>query len=298
MAVRWRHRAEYVLLRSSTAILNVLPYRVALAFAAGLAALVYAVARRRTAEARRRIAQVFPDKSPRAVAAIARRSLRGLFFSAVETVRFLKLDRAWIARHIDVGNFPEQVEAHLKPGQGALLVIPHMGNWELSGLVASRRGHAMFFLVGRQRNPLTERFMNRARSVTGVDIIIRDENAPRQVLRKLRAGKIFGVLPDVRLRTPGIPVRFLGCSAEMPGGIVMFARHTGVPLFVGHVRREGWTRHVWEFHPPVWADPAADKEAEAHRLMQYVADCFTDVIRRYPDQYFWYNRRWILEPRV
>ncbi len=298
MAVRWRYRVEYGLLRFWAAALNALPYRLALLVAAALAAGAYRMARRRAAEARRRIAEVFPEKSAREVGRIARRALRNLFFSGIETLRFARAGDAWIARHVNIGNFPEVVEARLERGRGALLVIPHMGNWEMAGLIAARRGHPMFFLVGRQRNPLAESFMNRARAATGVVVITRDEHAVRHVLRNLRAGRIFGILPDVRMKTPGVPVTFLGKPMDLPGGVGLFARRTGIPVFIGYVRREGWTRHVWEFQPPLWADPAADKEADDRRLSQAVADSFSEVIRRFPDQYFWYNKRWILDPRA
>ncbi|HMP76377.1 MAG TPA: lysophospholipid acyltransferase family protein [Kiritimatiellia bacterium] len=297
MAVRWRYRAEYALLVSISALLNALPLRLALLLAAGCSALVYRLSPGRPRAARKRIAEVFPDKTPGEVDIIARRALRNLFFSVVETLRFPRLDRAWMERHIDVGNFPEQVEAHLKPGQGAMLVIPHMGNWEMAGLYAGMRGIPMFFLVGRQRNPLAERFLNRARSATGIDVLTRDENSARVILRHLKAGKVFGILPDVRMKMPGVAVNFLGHPADLPGGIGLFARRLGVPVFIGHVRRIGWTRHAWQFLPPIWSDPEADPEADAKRITQLAADHFTEAVRRHPDQYFWYNKRWVLEPR-
>lgn len=298
MAVRWRYRVEYALLRGSAALLNALPYRLALILGAGLACLAAAsVARSRMANARRRIAQVFPEKTAREVNRIARTALRNIVFSVIESIRFPRLDRAWIDRHLDVGNFVQNVEAHLKEGQGAVFAIPHMGNWEMAGLVAGQRGHPMFFLVGRQRNPLAEEFMNTTRAATGITVIPRDQNTARHILRHLREGKIFGILPDIRMPAQGVRVNFLGQEVELPGGIALFARHARVPICIGYVRRVGWTRHKWEFLPPVWTDPNLDKDADAVRITQIVADHFTDAIRRYPDQYFWFNKRWVLEAR-
>ncbi len=298
MPVRWRHRVEYVLLRGCAALFRRLPFCISFVLAAGLAALAYRLFPKRPAEARRRIAQVFPHKSLSEVRAIAKIGLRNLFFSAIETIRFQKLPARWIERHVEVGNFPENVEAHIQKGRGALFVIPHMGNWELAGLVAGRRGLPLFFLVGRQRNPLSEAYLNRVRRATGLEYIPRDHKSTRILLRRLREGKIFGILPDVRMKTPGVPVRLFGVNADMPGGVAMLARHSDVPIFLGHVRRVGWWRHVWEFEPPIKVDPAADPDQESLRIHQRIADYFTEVVRRYPDQYFWYNRRWVLEPRA
>ncbi len=297
MAVRLRYRVEYAILRGTAGLLNALPYPMALAIGAGLALLTTMLAPRRVREAHRRIAEVFPEKSPREVKRISRIALRNVFFSFVESLRFPKLNRAWTERHVDVGNFSQEAEAHIKPGQGAVFAIPHMGNWEMAGLVAGQRGLPMFFLVGRQRNPLANQFLNDTRSATGMTVVQRDQNAARNILKHLREGKTFGILPDVRMPARGAPVNFLGRDVEFPGGIAMFARHANVPICIGHVRRVGWTKHVWEFIPPLWADPTLSKEADSARIMQIAADHFTAAIRRHPEQYFWFNKRWVLEPR-
>ncbi|MCO5061271.1 MAG: lysophospholipid acyltransferase family protein [Kiritimatiellae bacterium] len=297
MAVRFRYRVEYALLRGSAALLNALPYPLALAFGAGLAALTPLFGSRRVVEARRRIAEVFPEKSQREVRRIARIALRNLAFNLVEALRFPHMTREWIERHVDVGNFDNATVAHIQPGQGALFVVPHMGNWEMAGLVAGQRGLPIFLLVGRQRNPLTDTFMREIRSATGVTVVVRDQLAVRNVLRNLRVGKALAILPDLRMPTTGVPVNFLGRDVEFPGGTALFARHTHVPVCIGHVRRVGWTKHVWEFLPPMWSDPALSKEEDAQRILQTAADHFSEAIRRHPEQYFWFNKRWVLEAR-
>lgn len=297
MAVRLRYRVEYALLRGSAAFFNALPYPLALGVGACFARLIFILAKSRVREAQRRIREVFPEKTDAEVKRIARISLRNVVFSAVEALRFPRLTRDWLDRHLDVGNFPEMVEAHLEKGKGAVFAIPHMGNWEMAGLAASKRGHPMFFLVGRQRNPLADEFLNKTRAATGVTVIPRDKNTARNILRHLREGKTFGILPDVRMPGEGVAVNFLGREAVLPGGIALFARHANVPICIGHVRRVGWTRHKWEFIPPVWSDPSRDKSADEKHILQLAADHYTEAIHRYPEQYFWYNKRWVNEPR-
>lgn len=297
MAVRLRYRVEYALLRGIAAFLNALPYPFALAIGAFFARLIFAGAGSRVREAQRRIREIFPEKSDREVKRIAYISLRNIVFNLLESIRFPRLTREWVDRHIDVGNFPEMVEAYLEEGKGAVFTIPHMGNWEMSGLAAGQRGLPMFFLVGHQRNPLADKFINKIRAATGVTVILRDKNSARNVLRHLREGQTFGILPDVRMPGDGVPVKFLGRDVELPGGIALFARHAKVPICIGHVRRIGWTRHKWEFTPPVWSDPNLDKSADEIRILQLAADHFTGAICEHPEQYFWYNRRWVLEPR-
>jgi KDO2-lipid IV(A) lauroyltransferase len=78
--------------------------------------------------------------------------------------------------------------------------------------------------------------------------------------------------------------------------MAMFARHAGVPIFPVVVTRVGWTRHVGRIFAPVESDPAADKQADVQRMSQAVMDIISEAIMTEPGQWFWYNKRWVLEP--
>ena len=48
--------------------------------------------------------------------------------------------------------------------------------------------------------------------------------------------------------------------------------------------------------PTLRADPAADRDPEEMRLTREVLERFDDAIRATPEQWFWYNKRWVLDP--
>jgi KDO2-lipid IV(A) lauroyltransferase len=297
MKHRPRHLLEYGLLRALGGVLSRIPYRLALALAWCIAALLYGIGRSRVREAERRIREVFgATLDERGVRRAAWRSLRNLCFNVVEIVRLPRLTRAWVERHIDRGNLPDLMARHVAPGQGCILVIPHMGNWDLAGVGAGLTGVPVFVVAARQRNPLTDAFLTRMRAAQGMEVVMRDENVVKRVLRGLKGGRVLAFLTDLRSRTPGMKVQFLGREANVVAGLGLFARQANVPVFAGVVRRVGWTRHVWEFGEPLRADPALDKETDWLRITQLTMDIFERAIRRHPDQYFWYNRRWVLDP--
>ena len=65
----------------------------------------------------------------------------------------------------------------------------------------------------------------------------------RSVLRRLQSGEVMAVLPDVRMRTEAVGVRFLGGTANLGAGMAHFARLAKVPIVPCIILREGWTRH-------------------------------------------------------
>lgn len=295
--IRFKHRVEYVLLRGLGALVCAVPYRVALWLAWPVAALMHFVFRFRTAEARRRIRLVLGDETDRRrIRRIAWISWRNVCFNAVELMRMARMDRRWIARHMPGLDDTVRGIQQCMGGKGGLLAVPHMGSWDLGGVCCHILGLPLFFIARRQKNPLTDAYLNRLRGVSGVPTVLNDSRVLHSVIRRLKQGEIMAILPDVRARQEALDLAFLGGRANIGGGMGLFARQAKVPILPLYGVREGWTRHRWTLLPPVYPDLAADKRQDWQRMTQEIMDRFDAVIRQHPEQYFWYNKRWILDP--
>lgn len=296
MRYRPKHIVEYGALRVISGLVNVLPYRLALALGAALACIGFYLVRFRVAEAKRRIREVFGERfTASEVNQIAWISLRNTFFNAVEVMRMPKVTRRWAEQVTDHAQI-ENMRPILRPDRGAILVVPHTGNWDLAGVVAHLLGFPMFFIVGKQKNPLVDDWLNRMRGVTGIETIPRDSSLLKKVMKNLRAGKVLAFMTDLRSKTPGVKVQFLGKEANVVGGMGLFARQADVPIFPVVVTRVGWARHRWKFHDPIYPDPSLEKDRDWQRMTQLVMDIYDRAVREEPGQYFWYNKRWVLDP--
>jgi len=297
MQHRIKHVAEYAALRMIAALVNALPYRTALAVGWLNAWVSFGlfVSRRREAEAR--IRQVFPERSePQALRKIAWQSWRNMVFNAIEMLRVPHLAPEDLRALCADASGIEAVKAHCARGHGAILAVPHMGNWELAALVCRFEGIPIFSIAARQRNPLTDAYLNRLRSFHGIPVLTRGTSTMKEVLRRLRAGEVLAILPDVRVRQQGITVPFLGGMANLGAGMAMFARHAQVPVIPGAARRCGWTRHCYRAFEPIWPDDRTDKDTDVLRITRLVMQTIEQTIRQTPEQWFWFNRRWVLEP--
>jgi len=298
MKYRLKHLLEYAALRGVVGVVSRLPYRVALALGAGLAVPAWIVMWRRVREAERRVTEVFgAEWSPRAVRRIVFRALVRLGFMVVEMARLPRINDRWLARFTEgTSGAVERLRAHAATGRGAIVCIPHMGNWDLAGVTAARLGLPVFFLVGRQRNPLVDAYLNRLRGSSGAETIPRDAPALKPVIKNLRAGKMLAFMTDLRSKTPGVTVRFLGKDANVVAGLGFFARQADVPIFPVIARRRGWAHHAWDVFEPIEPDPALTREVDWARMTQRVMDIFSAAVRAAPHEYFWFNKRWIFDP--
>ncbi|MDD5708300.1 MAG: lysophospholipid acyltransferase family protein [Kiritimatiellae bacterium] len=297
MQHRLRHWVEYLALRLIAGVMRRLPHAMGLACAWLLARAAFHLFRFRRAETLRRIGEVFgPACSPRQRRRIAWLSLRNTCFNAVELMRARSYTAQWMRAHVE--NHDACVETLrqlvVKHG-GAIVAVPHLGNWDLAGLAVHLAGIKIFSVAGLQRNRLVNAWINRQRGC-GIDIIDRGSSALRQIVRRLRQGETFAILPDVRTRRPDLDIAFLGRTANLGRGMAQFARAAGVPIFPVIVSRRGWCRQRFDGLPPVYPDNALDKETDIRRMTGYVMAGIEAAIRADPGQWFWYNKRWVLEP--
>ena len=291
--MKLRHILEYAVFRLVTGVIHVLPTGVSVRLARGLASMNSLLIRPRLAKAEQRIEEVFGSTVTEAERRrIAREAWSNLHLNAVELV----IARRLLANEQDFANVVglDRLEKHLATGRGAVIAMAHVGNWELAGLAARRRGVPIFFLARRQNNPLMEAHLARLRQHFGVTAIDRDSHMLRDIVRRLKGGEVLAILTDLRARRGGLPIRFLGKVVWLPEGAAAFARMARVPVFPATARRTEGHRHEWTIHEPI--EPGSNVSSDG-LMMQRIMDTFDGFIRKYPDQFFWFNARWVLQPR-
>ena len=287
---------EYGALRAFCALVNALPYPVAMAMARGLALVLFDVFRFKRARTLARIAAAFPEKSGREVRAIARRSLANVLQSGVEMIRAPRLTRKWMDRHVIDGKmYKNRLQELVDEGHGVVIMVPHSGNWYMAAWSMAKYGLPLFALAARQRNPKIDAWMKR--QYGDIEVLDRSERSTLAAIRdKLRAGRAFAILPDLRVKAPDVEVDFLNGKANVSHAGAMFAVRTGAPIVVAAMRRENG-KHAFNHIATLRADEsAASPRAEAERLTREVMKLIDAEVRARPGEWYWYNKRWILQP--
>ena len=288
--------AEYLTLRFFCGLVNAIPYPLAMAIARGLgwtAFTVFGFKRRRTLE---RIRGVFPAKSSREAKAIAVRSLQNILQTAVEMMRAPRLDRRWMDRYVKDGQlYKDKLQSYVDEGKGVVIMVPHSGNWYMAAWSMAKYGLPLFAIAARQRNPKLNAWMNR--QYGDIEVLDRDcRDTLSQIREKLSAGRAFAILPDLRVWDKDVEADFLGGKANVSRSGAAFAVKCGCPIVVAIMSRQNG-QHVFNHIATLRPDPnAADRKEEARRLTREVLNLLSDEIMKNPGDWYWFNKRWILEP--
>lgn len=290
--VRPRYLVEYLALRGGLAAFAALPYGWALACAAGCARVLFALGWRR-GEAIRRVREVMgPEADAERIAAIG---LQYFLWALVDALYAPRRSARWLRRHVQLEGEQHLREA-MAAGGGAILAVPHLGSWEMAGMLGPMFGYRIVSLVARQRNWLVDRLIIRWRGQRGLAVVPRGGMAARRILRELARGAVLALPVDLRSPNRGVRVNFLGREADLAEGLGFFAVASGVPVMPCAVWRTSRFCHTVKIWPPIRCSGQLPRRNSAQQLLQSVLDVLTPVIRERPEQYFWYNRRWVLDP--
>lgn len=292
-----QHRVEYAAVRLAAAFLRLLPLRWAIAVGAGVARML-GPRRRQHRRAIQNLRRAFPEKSPAELERIARQMWGNMGRVTVETMLIDRLlsDQTRIA----IAHYGTWSARMSEPGPsiGATL---HMGNWELAIWPLTLFGRRPAGVYRPLANPYVDRWLRaqRLRLYPGglfgkgdLDEKAGGQRTARLMIDHVRRGGCMGFVCDHNERR-GIIVPFLGGRARFTHVPAMIARHVGARVWVGRcLRTTGEPRfsmHIEELELPHSNNRTADVES----LTIAIFARFEAWIREHPDQWMWWNTRWL-----
>ena len=172
-------------------------------------------------------------------------------FSAARTAR---LAPAQLGSVIQIENL-ELLEQALAAGNGVVLLLSHMGNWELLSRIVhlfppGARAGAFYRPLN---NPLLDQNVLKRRQADGTRMFSKRDN-PHLVAGFLREGGIVGILADQRVGAPGEVVRFFGRltrASPLPSLLARRAKSSVLALSLTTVAPGRWSaRFVATATPP------------------------------------------------
>jgi KDO2-lipid IV(A) lauroyltransferase len=286
-----RHRAEYVGYRSLATAFSFLPFPVQRVVAYGLGWFGGSVLRVRRKVVDENLLRAFPDESQAWRNRVARESYRHLVREAVAMTRFSRLGPEFIRARVDFEGEAEAREA-IASGTGIVIVSGHLGNWELGGATLACKGFPVTAAVARQSNPLFNEDVSDTRRSMDIDAVFRDRGY-RPFLTAIRKGRMLAMVADQNANSGAVFVDFFGVPAATASGPAVLAMRSGAPLYLAVCIRNPGSYD--RYHIPARFVPVHEDDTVQSVVQRYTT-MFEELIRDYPDQYFWHHRRWKTRP--
>jgi KDO2-lipid IV(A) lauroyltransferase len=184
------------------------------------------------------------------------------------------------------------VSAALSQNQGAILITPHLGSWELVGLYYSDK-YPLTILYRSNRLGL-DPLICAARGRFGAQLVTTDRRGVRTLLQALNENTLSIVLPDQDPgRDKGVFAPFFGLSANTMTLVARLARRTGAPVFLTYAERlkrgKGFKIHLQ-------ALPNIIEEKSLENAVAAMNIAIEQAVRQLPEQYLWGYKRFKTRP--
>jgi lauroyl/myristoyl acyltransferase len=180
-------------------------------------------------------------------------------------------------------------------GTGVLLVSPHLGNWELGGMLLADRG--MELTVITQPEPTEALTKNRIQSRLrwGIKTVVVGNNGFLfvEVIKILNSGGVIALLVDRPLGAKSAEITLFGRRCRSSFAVAELARATGCRLLGSLILREKAAFSACLLPPFEYSRAALRDSAARVELTQRIMSAFEPTIRRHLDQWYHFQPYWI-----
>ena len=182
----------------------------------------------------------------------------------------------------------------LAEGKGAIVSLPHAGNWDLAGAYYCETG-APIVTVAEHLEPerLFKQFLAYRESL-GMEVLDASARSIATLSQRLRQGRMIALVADRDLSKNGVAVTFFGHLARMPAGPAALSIKTGAPLLTAFVRYIDSGIEI-VFEPRI---PVPDKGTQSEKISSMIQESATRLeghLKNHLTDWHMLQRIWIDE---
>lgn len=289
---------EYYALKSLIWIVGFLPNSAVYSIVKSIAKLFYKYEKRRSTLTKKNLKLAFPNKSEDEIEKLAKEAYESLAITVAEIVLMIndKLDYESLINNKE--ETLKKLKKYTKDAKnGVIIITAHFSNWEFAAQFLPLNGYPMI-AVGRKGNnklieknfttPFRERFGNKN---------VHKKEAMINIVKALKSSKNVGLLIDQKSGgKSSIKAKFFGVDADTTTSIATLKLKYNpviLPIFMPRDEQGKYTPLIIE---PVeyLAQEEIDKEKKIALMTQRYNDIFEELIKEYPQQWFWMHNRWRL----
>ncbi len=188
----------------------------------------------------------------------------------------------------------QRLQACHHSGRGALLVTPHLGNWEIGGQLMKSRGISLLAITQAEPGAGFTELRSASRARWGIETLTigQDAFAFVEVIQRLQEGAVIALLIDRPVPATAVTVELFGRPFPAAIAAAELARASGCGIFCASITR-GQNQYTANLMTEIEYDRRALGNRDARReLTQKIMTAFEPEIRQHLDQWFHFVPVW------
>ena len=278
----------YTLLKIISWKFQILPRKIALFFGRMLGSFFYYFIPLRKSIAIKNLEIAFPDWNSDQRKSLLHSSYRHYGMVLVDFFRLPKVKRE---KDKIIVHIPHESIELFKRSTGGIILSGHIGNWEYIGPSLGIHNIKCAGVAQIQRNSTSNQYFNELRRSENVKIIPVDSGS-KMMIQAIRDGNYLGLISDQNAGRKGTEAQFFNSSVSVPKGAGAFHLKTNTPILLGFcILSKDFTYHL--SFEELDVERLSDNSNEAIlEINQRYSKLLEEAVREYPQQYFWFHRKW------
>ena len=179
----------------------------------------------------------------------------------------------------------ENLYGAIEAKRGAIIVAPHLGNWDFAAAWIDHRRIKLNAVVEKlEPEELFDWFVKR-RAQFEVTAIAHDRNPMPKLIEAIRRNEVVALVADRSLDAASVEVEFFGRKVPFPMGPAVLALRTGAPLLPTAAYIEARGGHCLRILPEIEIGERQGLRIDVARITQKIALAFEGLILEAPEQW-------------
>ena len=284
--MKLKYRITYNLLKLLSNLVRSLEPSTQFNYANKFGFVCYHFLKIRQKEARRNISIAFPKLSENKRENILKDTYRFFIYSSMQ---FLSLPKSITHANISI-NGEQYLHEALSKNKGVLLVSGHFGLWELLLGWFGINKYSLLLIGQKQKNIGADRFINELRKSNGIKILPR-KSSLELMYSALENNDILTLASDQDAKKSGVFINFFGVKASTPKGAALFHLKSKSPIIFVTCHMKNINKYIINIRPV-----KIPNKSDIESITIAYTSLLENIIKKHPDQYFWFHRRWKTKP--
>ena len=238
--------------------------------------------------------KAFPNFAKTELEALEASFYSYLFDLMVENIKSFSANTQFWLGHVQITGLDVLLTTAKK--QNALLVLPHYGNWEWSGVfghLLKQQGVETYVIYQPIKNSFLNKKMYETRLSLGVKLMSTKE--VKENMETLHNGSQPFVVALIADQSPGSAynsywTHFLNQETAFAFGPEYFSKKYNIPLVLAHIRRP--KRGFYELHFSSLVQQEQIQSLEHGAITEMMVQAFERIILEDPSFWLWSHKRW------
>ena len=267
----------YIILNLLRVALKIAPLDISLYAGRKSGLIAYYIMRQRRGITVNNLRIAFPEKDFSWCSDIAKKVFENFGRNFVEFIKFSS------------GRLRVSIEGLERVKNGILLMMGHLGNWEITGMSVTAGGTELYSIARAIHNKAVNRFIDNLRTTFGGGVISHS-GAMRKVVKSIKSGQNICILIDQRI-TNGLPVRFFNRPVWGTYAVSLLSRKTAVKVIPGLSYHKNGRLKVFYEEPLDFVSDNEPLKSDFINTQRQFA-WLEKKIKAMPDEWFWLHNFW------